>query len=134
MACFTFVRISTKVSRAKGVQPCSGSCHNLCHQVVLIILCCASTGCAPGLDGATSAQNGLEADCGNEEYVLMSIDNIINGKVGAKKDSVQTLTTLYYQQHNPTVPPAALATALELLKTYSHVLHRRAFSKDSSPS
>ena len=33
------------------------------------------------LDGAASAQNGLETDCGNEEYTLMSIDTIINGKV-----------------------------------------------------
>lgn len=46
-----------------------------------MLLCCAPPGCAPGLDGATSAQNGVEADCGNEEYTLMSIDNIINGKV-----------------------------------------------------
>lgn len=46
-----------------------------------MLLCCAPTGCTPGLDAATSAQNGLEADCGNEEYTLMSIDNIINGKV-----------------------------------------------------
>lgn len=32
------------------------------------------------LDG-TAAQNGLENDTGNEEYTLMSIDTIINGKV-----------------------------------------------------
>uniref|UniRef100_A0A673B3A4 Glutamate--cysteine ligase n=1 Tax=Sphaeramia orbicularis TaxID=375764 RepID=A0A673B3A4_9TELE len=39
-------------------------------------------GCNPGLDGTASAQNGLETDCGNEEYTLMSIDTIINGKEG----------------------------------------------------
>lgn len=38
-------------------------------------------GCNPGLDAAGSAQNGLESDGTNEEYTLMSIDNIINGKV-----------------------------------------------------
>uniref|UniRef100_A0A3P8TN77 Glutamate--cysteine ligase n=1 Tax=Amphiprion percula TaxID=161767 RepID=A0A3P8TN77_AMPPE len=38
-------------------------------------------GCNPVLDGTASAQNGLETDCGNEEYTLMSIDTIINGKV-----------------------------------------------------
>lgn len=42
---------------------------------------CLPTGCTPLLDSTASAQNGLEADCGNEEYTLMSIDNIINGKV-----------------------------------------------------
>uniref|UniRef100_A0A1A8CB82 Glutamate--cysteine ligase n=1 Tax=Nothobranchius kadleci TaxID=1051664 RepID=A0A1A8CB82_NOTKA len=39
-------------------------------------------GCNPVFDGAASAQNGLETDCGNEEYTLMSIDTIINGKEG----------------------------------------------------
>uniref|UniRef100_A0A8C4IBV8 Glutamate--cysteine ligase n=1 Tax=Dicentrarchus labrax TaxID=13489 RepID=A0A8C4IBV8_DICLA len=39
-------------------------------------------GCNPGLDGTGSAQNGLETDGGNEEYMLMSIDTIINGKEG----------------------------------------------------
>ncbi|XP_023122856.1 glutamate--cysteine ligase catalytic subunit [Amphiprion ocellaris] len=39
-------------------------------------------GCNPVLDGTASAQNGLETDCGNEEYTLMSIDTIINGKEG----------------------------------------------------
>uniref|UniRef100_A0A672HKP0 Glutamate--cysteine ligase n=1 Tax=Salarias fasciatus TaxID=181472 RepID=A0A672HKP0_SALFA len=39
-------------------------------------------GCNPGLDGTASAQNGLETDGGNEEYTLMSIDTIINGKEG----------------------------------------------------
>uniref|UniRef100_A0A672HLD1 Glutamate--cysteine ligase n=1 Tax=Salarias fasciatus TaxID=181472 RepID=A0A672HLD1_SALFA len=38
--------------------------------------------CNPGLDGTASAQNGLETDGGNEEYTLMSIDTIINGKEG----------------------------------------------------
>lgn len=38
-------------------------------------------GCNPVLDGSGSAQNGLEGECANEEYTLMSIDNIINGKV-----------------------------------------------------
>uniref|UniRef100_A0A674MJ83 Glutamate--cysteine ligase n=1 Tax=Takifugu rubripes TaxID=31033 RepID=A0A674MJ83_TAKRU len=39
-------------------------------------------GCNPVLDGSGSAQNGLEGECANEEYTLMSIDNIINGKEG----------------------------------------------------
>lgn len=39
------------------------------------------TGCNPVLDGTPSAQNGLETDGANEEYTLMSIDTIINGKV-----------------------------------------------------
>uniref|UniRef100_A0A671YNC8 Glutamate--cysteine ligase n=1 Tax=Sparus aurata TaxID=8175 RepID=A0A671YNC8_SPAAU len=43
-------------------------------------------GCNPVFDGTASAQNGLETDgandCGNEEYTLMSIDTIINGKEG----------------------------------------------------
>uniref|UniRef100_A0A3Q3BLU2 Glutamate--cysteine ligase n=1 Tax=Kryptolebias marmoratus TaxID=37003 RepID=A0A3Q3BLU2_KRYMA len=39
-------------------------------------------GCSQVLDGAASAQNGLESDGGNEEYTLMSIDTIINGKEG----------------------------------------------------
>ena len=38
-------------------------------------------GCNPVLDGTPSAQNGLETDGANEEYTLMSIDTIINGKV-----------------------------------------------------
>lgn len=38
-------------------------------------------GCNPVLDGTASAQNGLESDGANEEYTLMSIDTIINGKV-----------------------------------------------------
>lgn len=33
------------------------------------------------LDGTASAQNGVESDGANEEYTLMSIDTIINGKV-----------------------------------------------------
>lgn len=47
----------------------------------LIHLFCPQTGCNPVLDGAASAQNGLETDGTNEEYTLMSIDTIINGKV-----------------------------------------------------
>uniref|UniRef100_A0A667Y2S8 Glutamate--cysteine ligase n=1 Tax=Myripristis murdjan TaxID=586833 RepID=A0A667Y2S8_9TELE len=39
-------------------------------------------GCNPVLDGTNSAQNGLEIDGTNEEYTLMSIDTIINGKEG----------------------------------------------------
>uniref|UniRef100_A0A4W6DZP0 Glutamate--cysteine ligase n=1 Tax=Lates calcarifer TaxID=8187 RepID=A0A4W6DZP0_LATCA len=39
-------------------------------------------GCNPVLDGTPSAQNGLETDGANEEYTLMSIDTIINGKEG----------------------------------------------------
>uniref|UniRef100_A0A3P9B826 Glutamate--cysteine ligase n=1 Tax=Maylandia zebra TaxID=106582 RepID=A0A3P9B826_9CICH len=39
-------------------------------------------GCNPVLDGTASAQNGLESDGANEEYTLMSIDTIINGKEG----------------------------------------------------
>ncbi|XP_056148402.1 glutamate--cysteine ligase catalytic subunit isoform X2 [Lampris incognitus] len=39
-------------------------------------------GCNPVLDGTSSAHNGLEIDGGNEEYTLMSIDTIINGKEG----------------------------------------------------
>uniref|UniRef100_A0A8C7XX62 Glutamate--cysteine ligase n=1 Tax=Oryzias sinensis TaxID=183150 RepID=A0A8C7XX62_9TELE len=35
-----------------------------------------------GLDGNTSAQNGVQTDCGSDEYTLMSIDTIINGKEG----------------------------------------------------
>lgn len=42
---------------------------------------CPPTGCSSVLDGAASAQNGVDTDCGNEEYTLMSIDTIINGKV-----------------------------------------------------
>lgn len=38
-------------------------------------------GCNPVLDGTASAQNGLESSGANEEYTLMSIDTIINGKV-----------------------------------------------------
>uniref|UniRef100_A0A8C7XYC3 Glutamate--cysteine ligase n=1 Tax=Oryzias sinensis TaxID=183150 RepID=A0A8C7XYC3_9TELE len=34
------------------------------------------------LDGNTSAQNGVQTDCGSDEYTLMSIDTIINGKEG----------------------------------------------------
>lgn len=41
------------------------------------------TGCNPVLDGTASAQNGLETEGANEEYTLMSIDNIINGKVNS---------------------------------------------------
>ena len=45
-------------------------------------------GCNPGLDGAAaSAQNGVETDGDNEEYMLMSIDTIINGKVGTPMHS-----------------------------------------------
>lgn len=44
-------------------------------------LFCPPIGCNPVLDGTASAQNGLETDGGNEEYTLMSIDTIINGKV-----------------------------------------------------
>ena len=45
-------------------------------------------GCNPGLDGATaSAQNGVETDGDSEEYMLMSIDTIINGKVGTPSHS-----------------------------------------------
>uniref|UniRef100_A0A7N8WI91 Glutamate--cysteine ligase n=1 Tax=Mastacembelus armatus TaxID=205130 RepID=A0A7N8WI91_9TELE len=39
-------------------------------------------GCNPVLDGTASAQNGLESDGANEDYTLMSIDTIINGKEG----------------------------------------------------
>ena len=39
------------------------------------------TGCSPVLDGSSNAQNGLEGDDDHEEYTLMSIDTIINGKV-----------------------------------------------------
>ncbi|KAF6731493.1 Glutamate--cysteine ligase catalytic subunit [Oryzias melastigma] len=39
-------------------------------------------GCNPVLDGNTAAQNGVQTDCGTEEYTLMSIDTIINGKEG----------------------------------------------------
>uniref|UniRef100_A0A669DQ18 Glutamate--cysteine ligase n=1 Tax=Oreochromis niloticus TaxID=8128 RepID=A0A669DQ18_ORENI len=39
-------------------------------------------GCNPVLDGTASAQNGVESDGANEEYTLMSIDTIINGKEG----------------------------------------------------
>ncbi|TNN00069.1 hypothetical protein fugu_013101 [Takifugu bimaculatus] len=42
----------------------------------------SAAGCNPVLDGSGSAQNGLEGECANEEYTLMSIDNIINGKEG----------------------------------------------------
>lgn len=51
-------------------------------QATKIFVFC-SIGCNPVLDGAASAsaQNGLEADGANEEYTLMSIDTIINGKV-----------------------------------------------------
>lgn len=45
------------------------------------VYCCPPTGCNPVLDGTASAQNGLESDGTNEEYTLMSIDTIINGKV-----------------------------------------------------
>lgn len=41
----------------------------------------APIGCNPVLDGTASAENGLETDGPNEEYTLMSIDTIINGKV-----------------------------------------------------
>lgn len=44
-------------------------------------LYCPPIGCNPGLDGTASAQNGLETEGTNEEYMLMSIDTIINGKV-----------------------------------------------------
>ncbi|MGH0178516.1 UNVERIFIED_CONTAM: hypothetical protein FKN15_077646 [Acipenser sinensis] len=37
-----------------------------------------ASGCNPVVDGGASAQNGLD----NEEYALMSIDTIINGKEG----------------------------------------------------
>lgn len=40
-----------------------------------------SLGCNPVVDGTASAQNGLETDGANEEYTLMSINTIINGKV-----------------------------------------------------
>lgn len=42
---------------------------------------CPPTGCSSVLDGASSAQNGVDTDGDNEEYTLMSIDTIINGKV-----------------------------------------------------
>lgn len=39
-------------------------------------------GCNPLFDSATTAaQNGVETDGDHEEYTLMSIDTIINGKV-----------------------------------------------------
>lgn len=39
-------------------------------------------GCNPLIDSAsTAAQNGVESNDDHEEYTLMSIDTIINGKV-----------------------------------------------------
>uniref|UniRef100_A0AAY4C336 Glutamate--cysteine ligase n=1 Tax=Denticeps clupeoides TaxID=299321 RepID=A0AAY4C336_9TELE len=38
-------------------------------------------GCSPVFDGSSAAQNGLDND-GHEEFTLMSIDTIINGKEG----------------------------------------------------
>lgn len=58
-----------------------GTCADSFSQEQLIHPRCTQTGCNPVLDGAPSAQNGLECDGANEEYTLMSIDNIINGKV-----------------------------------------------------
>lgn len=45
------------------------------------ILYCLPTGCIPGLDGTATAHNGVETDGDGEDYTLMSIDTIINGKV-----------------------------------------------------
>ncbi|XP_063047749.1 glutamate--cysteine ligase catalytic subunit [Engraulis encrasicolus] len=39
-------------------------------------------GCSPVFDGSQNAQNGLEGEDDHEEYTLMSIDTIINGKEG----------------------------------------------------
>uniref|UniRef100_A0A7N6BEJ1 Glutamate--cysteine ligase n=1 Tax=Anabas testudineus TaxID=64144 RepID=A0A7N6BEJ1_ANATE len=50
-------------------------------------------GCNPVLDGTASAQNGLEADGANEEYTLMSIDTIINGKEGVFQGLIPILNS-----------------------------------------
>uniref|UniRef100_A0A3Q3IDH6 Glutamate--cysteine ligase n=1 Tax=Monopterus albus TaxID=43700 RepID=A0A3Q3IDH6_MONAL len=50
-------------------------------------------GCNPVPDGAASAQNSLETDCANEEYTLMSIDTIINGKEGVFQGLIPILNS-----------------------------------------
>lgn len=73
--CFTSERISLKASRPQPQLQVNA--HGLGPQTGLL----CPPGCNPVLDGSGSAQNGLEGECANEEYTLMSIDNIINGKV-----------------------------------------------------
>lgn len=52
-----------------------------CTDQLLLFCVMCSPGCSPVLDGSSNAQNGLEGDDDHEEYTLMSIDTIINGKV-----------------------------------------------------
>uniref|UniRef100_A0A3B5Q9B4 Glutamate--cysteine ligase n=1 Tax=Xiphophorus maculatus TaxID=8083 RepID=A0A3B5Q9B4_XIPMA len=50
-------------------------------------------GCNPGLDCASSAQNGVEFEGSNEDYTLMSIDTIINGKEGVFQGLIPILNS-----------------------------------------
>lgn len=78
-------------------------------------------GCNPVLDAAASAQNGVESDGANEEYTLMSIDNIINGKVGALRCSQPVSTTA--AQPGSVVAPVADCRLLPgggVPRPYSH--------------
>lgn len=60
----------------------SGSVLAKClNRLMLKLLLCPPIGCNPALDSSSSAaQNGLDSE-GDNEYTLMSIDTIINGKV-----------------------------------------------------
>ncbi|RXM33121.1 Glutamate--cysteine ligase catalytic subunit [Acipenser ruthenus] len=53
-------------------------CMSIIRKKNIYFLSLSNLGCNPVVDGGASAQNGLD----NEEYALMSIDTIINGKEG----------------------------------------------------
>uniref|UniRef100_A0A8C5HGL7 Glutamate--cysteine ligase n=1 Tax=Gouania willdenowi TaxID=441366 RepID=A0A8C5HGL7_GOUWI len=50
-------------------------------------------GCNASVDGNAFAQNGLESDGANEEYTLMSIDTIVNGKEGVFQGLIPILNS-----------------------------------------
>ncbi|XP_051945648.1 glutamate--cysteine ligase catalytic subunit isoform X2 [Xyrauchen texanus] len=51
-------------------------------------------GCNPVLDPPTTAQNGVDSDCNDgEEFTLMSIDTIINGKEGVFQGLIPMLNS-----------------------------------------
>uniref|UniRef100_A0A3P8VTN5 Glutamate--cysteine ligase n=1 Tax=Cynoglossus semilaevis TaxID=244447 RepID=A0A3P8VTN5_CYNSE len=73
-------------------------------------------GCSTVLDGATSPQNGLESDCGNEEYTLMSIDTIINGKEGVFQGLIPILNCYLENMEVDVDTRCAILNYLKLIK------------------
>lgn len=47
----------------------------------MLLHCCPPPGCNAVVEGARATPNGLESSDDHEEYTLMTIDEIINGKV-----------------------------------------------------